>query len=180
MGNRVQRLSAVAMLAATSLTWAAGPRTSRSQTSATGVYSIHLVELAKDSCRIEIMEETKLATHIDRCLGTVDDLYFIANNGQRFWVVRSTPDKPKDARPNATAWASVVVASLYDRTGKLVRSVRLSQLVPPKSRSKVRQLDRHFLWLQGVAGVPGTMPRVNDQNEVALEPVDTKTVHLKF
>ncbi len=175
----LRRLGAVAMLA-TSLTWAAGPRTSRSQTSATGVYSIHLVELSKDSCRLEIMEETKLTTHIDRCLGTVDDLYFIANNGQRFWVVRSTPEKPKDARPNATAWTSVVVASLYDRTGKLLRSVRLSQLVPSKSRSKVRQLDRHFLWLQGVAGVPGTMPRVNNQNEVELEPVDTKTVHLKF
>jgi len=179
MDIRLRRLGAVAMLA-TSLTWAAGPRTSRSQTSATGVYSIHLVELSKDSCRLEIMEETKLATRIDRCLGTVDDLYFIANNGQRFWVVRSTPEKPKDARPNATAWTSVVVASLYDRTGKLLRSVRLSQLVPSKSRSKVRQLDRHFLWLQGVAGVPGTMPRVNNQNEVELEPVNTKTVHLKF
>ncbi len=180
MGIRLQRLSAVAMLAATSLTLAAGPRTSRSQTSATGVYSIHLVELAKDSCRIEIMEETKLATHIDRCLGTVDDLYFIANNGQRFWLVRSTPEKPKETGRSTTAWTSVVVASLYDRTGKLLRSVRLSELVPVKSWSKVRQLDRHFLWLQGVAGVPGTMPRVNDKNEVELEPVGTKTVHLKF
>ena len=168
------------MLAATSPTWAAGPRTSRSQTSATGVYSIHLVELAKDSCRVEIMEETKVATHIDRCLGTVDDLYFIANNGQRFWLIRSTPEKPKETGRNATGWTSVVVASLYDRTGKLLRSIRLSELVPAKSRPKVRQLDRHFLWLQGVAGVPGTMPRVNDKNEVELEPVDTKTVHLKF
>ena len=156
------------------------PKTSKSQTSATGVYSIRLVELEKGHCRVEVMEETKLAWQLDKCVGTTDDFYFVSNNGQRFWIVRAFPEKPHPTKGSPNAWLSVVVAVLYDREGKVRKRVTARELVPVRARHRVRQLGKHFLWLKGVGGVPGEMPRVNDHNEVELEPVESKPVHLKF
>lgn len=163
-----------------SATFAETPKTSKWQTSATGVYSIRLVEFQKGSCRVEVMEESKLAWQLDKCVGTTDDFYFVANNGERFWVVRAFPEKPEPTKGNPDPWLSVVVAVLYERGGKVLRRVTARELVPVQARHRVRQLGGHFLWLKGVGGVPGEMPRVSNHNEVELEPVESRPVHMKF
>jgi hypothetical protein len=104
----------------------------------------------------------------------------VANIGQRFWIIRAFPEKPGPTKGNPNSWLSVVVAVLYDREGKVLRRVTARQVVPALARHRVRQLGKHFLWLKGVGGVPGEMPRVNDHNEVELEPVESRPVHLKF
>jgi len=160
--------------------WAATPKSSKSQSSATGVYSIKLNELEAGKCQVEVKEETKLAWQLDKCVGTTDDFYFVSDNGQRFWVIHAFPEKPASTKPESDAWLSVVVAVLYDPQGKALRLIRAREVVPAGARHRVRQLDKHFLWLKGVGGIPGQMPRVNDHNEVELEPVDSRPVHLKF
>jgi hypothetical protein len=160
--------------------FAAEPKTSKSQTSATGVYTIRLIELERGNCRVEVMEETRLAWQLDKCVGTTDDFYFVANNGQRFWIIRAFPEKPAPTKGSPNPWLSVRVAVLYDRGGKALRRVTARELIPVLARHRVRQLGKHFLWLKGVGGVPGEMPRVNDHNEVELEPVESRPVHLKF
>ena len=160
---------------------AATPKSSKSQSSATGVYSIKLIEQQPGKCQVEVTEETKLAWQLDKCVGTTDDFYFVSDDGQRFWVIRAFPEKPAaPQKQESETWLSVVVAVLYDQQGKALRRMRAGELVPARARHRVRQLGKHFLWLKGVGGVPGAMPRVNDHNEVELEPVDSRPVHLKF
>lgn len=159
---------------------AATPKSSKSQSSATGVYSIRLVEQEAGKCQVEVLEETKLAWQLDKCVGTTDDFYFVSDDGQRFWVIRAFPEKPTPTKPESDAWLSVVVAVLYDRQGKALKRIPARELIPARARYLVRQLDKHFLWLNGVGGIPGQMPHVNDHNQVELEPVDSRPVHLKF
>ena len=152
--------------------------------SGNGTYSLKASEVADGSCHVEVSQESQVAWALDKCLGTPSDLYFISNDGGRVWVLKSTPEKP--ARPKAggkkemVPWAAVPVAVLYDKEGKIVASRRLLDLVPAKSREKVIQLEHHFKWLEGVAGVPGKGPRVTDLGVVELESVGGKTYRLPF
>jgi len=74
----------------------------------------------------------------------------------------------------------VVVAVLYDRLGNVLAERKLSDLVPKSGIRKVRKLDRRFVWLEGVLGVPGKEPRVNDRNQVEFETVEPRTWRLGF
>jgi len=168
-------------VAVSSVAWTADPRSSRQQASANGAYSIRLVEVGDADCRVEAFADSTPQWQVEKCLGTPDDFFFISNDGQHFWVVKAIPEKPRPSRKEApSAIMKVIVATLYDRTGAPLKRMRLGDLMPQKSRDKVRQLGRHFQWLQGVGGVPGQVPRVNDQNEVELDLLDSKTVRLKF
>jgi hypothetical protein len=74
----------------------------------------------------------------------------------------------------------VVVAVLYDRLGNVVEQRKLGELLLKGGYGKLRKLDRRFVWLEGVLGVPGTEPRVNDRNQVEFETVEPKTWRLGF
>jgi hypothetical protein len=129
-------------------------------------------------------------------VGTVDDLYFVSDSGERFWVLASLPksrtppagtapatETKKSAKkkgPAFDAYGPVVVAWLYDRLGNLVAERRLSELLPTSAHHKLRKLDRRFVWLEGVLGVPGREPRANDRNQVEFETVEPKTWRLEF
>jgi len=53
-------------------------------------------------------------------------------------------------------------------------------LLPKSGYAKLRKLDRRFVWLEGVLGVPGKEPRVNDRNQVEFETVEPKAIRLGF
>ena len=67
-----------------------------------------------------------------------------------------------------TGWASVIAER------------KLSELLPRSGHRKLRTLDRRFAWLEGVLGVPGKEPRVNDRNQVEFETVEPRTWRLDF
>jgi len=73
-----------------------------------------------------------------------------------------------------------VVAVLYDRLGNVLSERKLSELLPRSAHRKLRLLDRRFVWLEGVLGVPGKEPRVNDRNQVEFETVEPRTTRLGF
>ncbi len=74
----------------------------------------------------------------------------------------------------------MVVAWLYDRLGNLLAERRLSELLPTSAHRKLRKLDRRFVWLEGVLGIPGREPRANDRNQVEFETVEPKTWRLEY
>jgi hypothetical protein len=53
-------------------------------------------------------------------------------------------------------------------------------LVPKPDQGKVRQLGKHFVWLEGVDEVPGRKPRINDVGQVEFEVAGSKTQKLNF
>ena len=60
---------------------------SRARASSNAEYGIVMRVEGEGKCRIEATRDTDVAWTIPRCLGTVDDLYFISNSGERFWVL---------------------------------------------------------------------------------------------
>ncbi|HZJ53079.1 MAG TPA: hypothetical protein VFD38_02985, partial [Myxococcaceae bacterium] len=125
---------------------------------------------------------------------TVDDLYFVSNSGERFWVLsalpKSMPPPPSAAtqakkeaskkKPPFDAYGPVAVASLYDRLGNVIAQRPLQDFLGRSAHRKLRKLDRRFVWLEGVLGVPGKEPRVNDRNQVEFETVEPRTWRLDF
>jgi len=147
-------------------------------------------------CRVEVTRDMDVAWTLPRCLGTVDDLYFVSNSGERFWVLaalpKSVPPPPRATpvgeeqkraarkKPVFDSYGPVVVAVLYDRLGNELAERKLSELLSKSGIRKVRVLDRRFAWLEGILGVPGKEPRVNDRNQVEFETVEPRTWRLGF
>ncbi len=161
---------------------APAPEMTRTQVSSNGMFGIRLL-LSSAGCQTEVVKESMRAWVLDKCVATPNDLYFVSNDGERFWVLRTTPERPpaiRKTKSKSPPWLNVVVAELYDRRGELVGSKRVRELVPVYGQGQVRHLKRHFLWLEGVSGVPGRSPRVNDHNQVELETVGAAPVKLEF
>ena len=169
---------------------------SHSRASSNAEYGIVMRVEAPGKCRVEASRDTDVAWTLPRCVGTVDDLYFISNSGERFWVLatlpKSIPPPPGSApvgeaqkraaqkKPPFDGHGPVVVAVQYDRLGNVVGQRKLVELVPKSAYRRLRKLDRRFIWLEGVLGVPGKEPRVNDRNQVEFETVEPKTLQLDF
>ncbi len=155
-------------------------KSSKPQVSADGVFSIRLVEKGEGHCEVEVTREQQPAWTLSACPGTVNDFYFVSGDGEKFWVLKSMGEKPAPKKGKPGPWVGAVVATLYDKAGTVLRKRRASDLVPGTSRGEVRHLERHFKWLEGVAGVPGRGPRLNDKNEVEFEVVGGKNTRLIF
>ena len=169
---------------------------SRARASSNAEYGIVMREEGEGKCRVEVSRDTDVAWTLPRCVGTVDDLYFVSNSGERFWVLAALPKslpRPPGAAPVGEAqkkaatkkppfdgYGPVVVAVLYDRLGAVIEQRKLAELLPRSGYAKLRKLDRRFVWLEGVLGVPGKEPRVNDRNQVEFETVEPKAIRLGF
>jgi hypothetical protein len=167
----------------------AAERVSKSRVSANGIYSVRLVEEAEGKCRVEMQKESGPAWQFSGCVGTVDDLYFASNDGERFWVVRplvekgsrSTVERRGSKKVRVPAWANAEVAVLYDRNGQKLREKRLQDfLVWSRELGEVRQMKGHFKWLEGTLGIPGKGPRLTDDEKVEFESVGGKSHRLSF
>lgn len=139
-----------------------------------------MVEPEPGRCRLEASKDRDVAWTLERCVGTADDVYFISNDGQRFWVFRTLPDKPpprvkRKKKWFGKQWWEVPVVAEYDAKGTLVRSHPVSRFVPKHQRSEVKQLKLHFKWLEGVAGERGVAPRLNAQGQIEFETLAGKT-----
>lgn len=163
-------------------------RTSRSKVSANGVYSVRMVQPDADTCRLEVSKESGPVWTLSKCVGTADDVYFVSDNGERVWVLRPLVEKGPEPKVKASkkpkskvpAWARVPVATLYDRNGQRLDEKMLTDLVAPKDMGEVRELGKHFKWLEGTLGIPGKGPRLTDDGHVEFEPVGGKTHRLSF
>lgn len=171
--------------------WAmAAPRESTAHASSNGVWSIQLFESAPEQCRVEATRDADPAWSLARCVGTVEDLYFISNDGERFWVLSALPRTPVIARPKqkegkpqplppGEPFLGAVVATLFDKQGKVLTERTLRTFVT-RRYDKLRDLGAHFCWLEGVLGIPGRRPRTTEANQVEFETVEPKTVRLDF
>jgi hypothetical protein len=147
-------------------------------------YAIRMERDAAGRCQVLGLRETQVVWKLPRCIGAPDDLFFIADNADRFWVLHTLPAKapePKGLKsPKWAAWHDTIVARELTRQGELVRTMRVRELMEPFDRTKIRQLGRHFKWLEGVVGVKGRSPRVTPANQVEFEVVGGRTVTLSF
>ncbi|MFP2912788.1 hypothetical protein ACLESD_48835 [Pyxidicoccus sp. 3LFB2] len=163
-------------------------RKGRARVSANGLFSVHLVEVAPGNCRLEVTKESGPAWSVPKCLGTLDDFYFVSNDGEKVWVLWTLVEKGKPVpvprgkkKPKGPpAWAHVVVAAQYDRQGNRLQEKRLTELLNTRQLSEVRQMTHHFKWLEGTLGIPGKGPRLTDAGVVEFEPVGGATQQLKF
>jgi hypothetical protein len=169
--------------------WAlAAPRASTAHASSNGMWSIQLVESAPEQCRVEATRDADPAWSLERCVGTVEDLFFISNDGERFWVLSAlprTPPMPKQKGnkppplPAGEPFLSAVVATLFDKQGKVLAERTLRDFLSRRF-DKLRDLGQHFCWLEGVLGVPGRRPRTTEANQVEFETVEPRTHRLDF
>jgi hypothetical protein len=158
------------------------PKAGKLRVSGNGAYGVRMVETGKDQCRVEASKDSEPLWQLAKCVGDSDDYYFISNDGTRFWVLRTTPEKPgaPKGKKKGTPWYQVEVATLYDQQGASLQSKRLMDLVIKEDRAKVRQLGTHFVWLEGVDDIPGKRPRINDLGQVEFEVAGSKTQKLNF
>lgn len=161
---------------------AAEPKSSRPQVSSNGRFSVRAVEPGPSQCRLEVSQEAELLWELPRCFGTADDLYFVSNDGERVWVIRTLPETPAPKKRIRTSdlLARVPVAYLVDRAGQVVQQRTLGSFMDVMSRRKAQVLTHHFRWLEGVSGAPGRWPRSNPKNQVEFETLAGKTVRLEF
>jgi hypothetical protein len=169
--------------------WAhATPHESTAHASSNGEWSIQLVQTAPEQCRVEATRDADPAWTLEHCVGTVDDLLFISNDGERFWVLSvlpRTPPRPKQKGPKpkplppGAPFISAQVATLFDRKGNVLAERTLGEFLKHRF-DKLRDLGSHFCWLEGELGVPGRRPRTTDANQVEFETVEPKTFRLDF
>jgi hypothetical protein len=168
----------------------AAPRQSSAHASSNGVWSIQLVESAPEQCRVEATRDADPAWSLERCVGTVDDLFFISNDGEHFWVLRVLPrtppprpkpkgNKPPPSPPAGEPYLRAVVATLLDRQGHVLTERTLHDFMARRF-DKLRELDSHFSWLEGVVGLPGRRPRITEVNQVEFETVEPRQFRLDF
>jgi hypothetical protein len=160
-------------------------RSSRERVSANGVYSVRLVEKAPGQCTLEVSKDSGPVWALPRCVGKVDDLYFVSDDGRRVWVFEPLAKKGQRRPPGkkhrkVPAWANTVVATLYDGQAGKVRELRLMEIVPGDMLTEVRQMTGHLKWLEGLLGVPGKGPRLTDAGRVEFETVGGKSHQLTF
>lgn len=161
-------------------------RSSRARVSANGLFSVRLVVSKPGSCALEVSKESGPVWKLSSCVGAVDDLYYVSDDGERVWMLKTLVEKaPESAASKARkkkgppAWANVVVAVEYGRKGA-VKEVRLPELMGVKEMGELRELKGHFKWLEGTLSVPGKSPRLTDAGIVEFESVGGKTHQLKF
>jgi hypothetical protein len=177
----MNRLWVVVAVWSLSATVVAAEKVGRTRDSANGAWSIRLVEVGPDQCRVEVLRNDAVAWTLPKCVGTIDDYLFISDTGETFWVLRTLPETPPQRKGDRKApHFRAVVAVMMDREGRPLKTKRLEDFVARYRLGLIRQLDRHFKWLEGVFGVPGKGPRMNAQGEVEFETVATKTYKLKF
>jgi len=167
----------------------------KTRVSANGLYGIRMVELNDKTCRVDVVREQQAVWVLEKCVGGLDDLYFVSDDGQRFWILYPLPERPDKSKADASppprqkgkkarpAVFDVVVAAEYDRQGNPLQMKRLSDFIPDKSLEELRELGKHFKWLGGVFSVPGQPPRLNDGaqgGEVEFETVVGQKFTLKF
>ncbi|MDC0712757.1 hypothetical protein POL68_30125 [Stigmatella sp. ncwal1] len=182
------RLILSLMLLGVALSALSAERASKARVSANGAFSVRLVETAPGQCRVEMLQESGLVWQFAGCIGSVNDLYFASNDGERLWVLvplvekgkRSTVEKQGKRKVRVPAWANTTVAALYGRTGEKLKEMRLPELMSARQWGEVRQMQGHFKWLEGTLGIPGTGPRLTDDEKVEFEPVGSKTQRLSF
>ena len=167
----------------------AEPKSSRAQVSSNGRYSVRAVEQAQGQCRLQVSQEAELTWELPRCFGTADDLFFVSNDGERVWVLRTLPELPEAASPKkktkhprsvADLMMGVTVATLVDRAGQVVKARSLATFVTPTGRRNLQLLPHHFKWMEGTVGLTGKSPRSNAHNQVELEAVGPTTYRLDF
>jgi hypothetical protein len=168
----------------------AAPREGTAHASSNGVWSIQLFESGPEQCRLEATRDADPAWSLERCVGTVEDLFFISNDGERFWVLSVLPRTPTPPKPKPKAgkpqplppgepFLSAVVATLYDKQGKVLSEKTLRDFLIRRF-DKLRDLGAHFCWLEGELSVPGRRPRTTESNQVEFETVDPRTFRLDF
>ncbi|WP_375768487.1 hypothetical protein NR798_43545 [Archangium gephyra] len=177
------RSALVLMLMVVALPALGQERSSRARVSANGTYSVRLVEQT-GKCTLEVSKESGPVWTLKQCVGGVDDLYFVSNDGERVWVFfplapKGTKKLPGKQYKKVPAWANTVVAEEYDRQGR-VQERRLMSFVSPREVSEVRELGQHLKWLEGVLGVPGKGPRLTDAGRIEFETVGGKSHQLTF
>ncbi len=177
------RSTLVLMLLLVALPALGQERSSRARVSANGTYSVRLVE-ETGKCTLEVSKESGPVWTLKQCVGGVDDLYFVSNDGERVWVFfplapKGTKKLPGKKYKKVPAWANTVVAEEYDRQGR-VQERRLLSFVGLREVSEVRELGQHLKWLEGVLGVPGKGPRLTDAGRIEFETVGGKTHQLTF
>jgi hypothetical protein len=162
-------------------------RGSRPRVSANGLYSVRTVDVGVGKCRLEMLKENGRLWSADVCVGTVDDLYFASNDGQKVWVLyplvekgKPLPGEKKKKKGVSLTWARVMVAAQFDRNGQKLQERRLTELMTSKQLSEVRQLAHHLKWLEGTLGIPGKGPRLTDAGVLEFEPAGVKTQRLTF
>lgn len=181
------------LLTVLSLPAVAEERKGRARVSANGLYSVRMVDLGPGKCRLEVTKESGPVWQLEQCLGTVDDYYFVSNDGERVWVLwplvekgkakeEPAPRRGKAKKPKGPpGWAvNVLVAGQYGRDGQRVLERRLTDLVPARQLSEVRQMTHHLKWVEGTLGIPGKGPRLTDGGVVEFEPVGGTTQQLHF
>jgi hypothetical protein len=163
----------------------AAERTTRARVSGNGLYSVRMVDLGTGQCRLEMLKEDGALWTADVCVGTVDDLYFASNDGEKVWVLyplveKGKPLPGKQKKGGGTSWARVMVAAQFGRDGWKLQERSLTELMTAKQLSEVRQLTHHLKWLEGTLGIPGKGPRLTDAGVLEFEPVGVKTQRLTF
>ncbi|MGZ3459101.1 MAG: hypothetical protein ACXU86_11430 [Archangium sp.] len=163
----------------------AAEHSSRTQVSANGTFSVRLVANDAGRCMLEVSKESGPAWTLKQCVGGVDDLYFVSNDGERVWVLyplapMGTRMLPGRKYRKVPAWANTVVAVEYDRQGRRVQGKPLLELVGQRELPEVRQMTQHLKWLEGLLGVPGKGPRLTESGRIEFETVGGKTHQLTF
>ncbi|WNG40790.1 hypothetical protein F0U61_49180 [Archangium violaceum] len=179
------RSALIVMLLLVSLPALAAERASRTRVSANGTFSVRLVEKAPGQCTLEVSKESGPVWKLKECVGGVDDLYFVSNDGERVWVLyplapKGTKKLPGKKFRKVPAWANTVVAVQYDRQGGRVQERSLLDFVGQRELPEVRQLGQHLKWLEGLLGVPGKGPRLTDAGHIEFETVGSKSHKLTF
>ncbi|QRK10206.1 hypothetical protein JQX13_08955 [Archangium violaceum] len=181
----MSRSALIVMLLLVSLPASAAERASRTRVSANGTFSVRLVEKAPGQCTLEVSKESGPLWTLKECVGGVDDLYFVSNDGARVWVLfplapKGTKKLPGKRYRKVPAWANTVVAVEYDRQGGRVQERSLLSFVAQRELPEVRQLGQHLKWLEGLLGVPGKGPRLTDAGHIEFETVGGKSHKLTF
>jgi hypothetical protein len=159
----------------------AEPKVTKTQISSDGSHGVRF-ESEGDRCKLVGVNGTTDSWTLEKCVGASDDLFFVSNDGDRVWILHALPQKPPRAAKGkkGTPWYSVTVAELIEKDGSFVRALKLTDLVDQRGREKVEQLEKHFKWLEGVLGMPGKGPRINDKDQVEFEVAGTRNHKLGF
>jgi hypothetical protein len=170
-----------AVLWASGVSGAAEPRASKPRISSNGLYAIRRLDDGAGKCQVEVTKERQVAWVLEKCVGVVDDAFFVSDDGEAFWWLSTVPEIPRRKGRVARDLArSVVVATLFDKGGDAKKALRLSHFVSREESRHLRWLSGHVQWLKGVGRVPGKAPRVTEQNEVEFETVASKRQTLAF
>ncbi len=178
--------SAVVLVLLLALPGLAAERSNRPRVSANGAFSVRMVEQSPGKCALEVSKDSGRVWALERCVGGVDDLYFVSNDGERVWVLYPLAPKGTRKLPGKKArklppWSNTTVAVEFDRQGTRVQERSLLDFVGPKELTEVRQMAQHLKWLEGQLGVPGKGPRLTDAGRIEFETVGgTRTHQLTF